>query len=68
MVPLPLRESQHWEQGTSLMFIETDRGVVVATRDQAKAIVRDQLSGPSLVDDLIEQRRADALGEDDDAA
>lgn len=68
MVPLPLRESQHWEQGTPLAFIETDRGVVVATRAQARAIVRDQLDGGSLVDDLIAGRRDDARGEDEDAA
>lgn len=64
VVPAELRTSQHWSQGTPLLFVETPRGVVVTTREQAKAIIRDQLAGESLVDELIEERRRAAEFED----
>lgn len=64
VLPLALRENQHWEQGTALLFIESDRGVVLTTREQARAIIRDQLSGSSLADELIAQRREAARTED----
>lgn len=64
VIPAALRTSQHWEQGTPLLFIETRSGVVVATREQAKTIIRDQLSGTSLVEELIAERRRAAARED----
>jgi len=63
VVPAGLRTSQQWEQGTSLLFIETPHGVVVATKDQVKDLVRAQLSGPSLVDELLAERREQAARE-----
>lgn len=64
MIPAPLRERQHWEQGMPLVFVETDRGVLLLTRDQTKRLVREQLSGSSLVDELIAERRRVAELED----
>ncbi len=64
VVPAPLRERQHWEQGMPLLFLETERGVLLLTRAQARRLVRDQLSGASLVDELIEERRRAASVED----
>ncbi|AXE38362.1 AbrB/MazE/SpoVT family DNA-binding domain-containing protein [Acidipropionibacterium virtanenii] len=64
VVPAELRQRQNWEQGTPLLFVETDRGVLLATREQAKALVRDQLRGASLVDELVDSRRAEARDED----
>lgn len=64
VVPAELRTRQHWEQGTALLFLETDRGVVVMTREQAKTIVRERLAGPSLVDELLGERRSSAHRED----
>ncbi|MFT4221148.1 MAG: AbrB/MazE/SpoVT family DNA-binding domain-containing protein [Microbacterium sp.] len=63
-MPAPLRERQRWEQGTPLLFIETERGVLLVTREQAKQLVREQLSGDSLVDELIAERRRAAAVED----
>ncbi|MGB4777852.1 AbrB/MazE/SpoVT family DNA-binding domain-containing protein [Microbacterium sp.] len=63
VVPAPLRERQNWEQGMPLLFIETERGVLLMTREQAKRVIRDQLSGASLVDDLIAERRRAAAVE-----
>lgn len=66
VVPAGLRASQQWEQGTALLFIETPHGVVLATRDQVKELVRAQLAGTSLVDELVAERRKQA--KQDDAA
>jgi len=60
VVPAELRERQHWSQGTPLLFIETDDGVVLTSREQALQLVRKQLAGKSLVDELLADRRAEA--------
>ncbi len=64
VVPAGLRASQGWEQGTALLFIETPHGVVLATRDQVKDLVRAQLAGASLVDELLTERREQATRDD----
>lgn len=64
VLPAPLREHQGWEQGTPLLFVETERGVLLATRAQVRDLLREQLSGPSLVDELLSDRRNAAAGED----
>lgn len=64
MVPAELRVRQQWDQGTPLLFIETDRGVVLTTREQAKKLLREQLTGPSLVDELVADRRETARRDD----
>lgn len=63
-MPATLRAQQHWETGTPLLFIETANGVVLATREQAKRIVRAQLAGADLVTDLLDERRAASAAED----
>ncbi|MBL5975317.1 MAG: AbrB/MazE/SpoVT family DNA-binding domain-containing protein [Candidatus Leucobacter sulfamidivorax] len=64
VVPAELRVRQQWDQGTPLLFIETDRGVVLTTREQAKKLLREQLTGPSLVDELVADRREAAHRDD----
>ena len=63
VVPADLRARQQWDQGTQLLLIETAHGVVVSTREQAKDLLRLQLGGESLVDQLIAERRAQAKAE-----
>lgn len=63
VVPVELRERLHLEPGTPLLLVDTDDGVVLATREQAKRLVRAQLSGPSLVAELVAERRAAAADE-----
>jgi bifunctional DNA-binding transcriptional regulator/antitoxin component of YhaV-PrlF toxin-antitoxin module len=60
VVPQELRQRWHLDAGTSVILVETPSGIVLATRDQVKRVVRDQLRGASLVDELIEERRAEA--------
>ena len=64
VVPAELRARQAWEQGTPLLLIETDRGVVIASREQVKVLVREQLVGADLVGELLAERRAAAWGEE----
>ncbi len=63
VVPAELRERLQLEAGSPLLLIDTDDGVVLATREQAKRLVRAQLGGRSLVDELLAERRAAAADE-----
>lgn len=60
MIPAGLRERQGWGQSTVLVLIETDDGVLVTTRDQLRRLVARQLAGPSLVEELLADRRREA--------
>lgn len=64
VVPAELRAKQHWDLGTPLLFIETGRGVVLATREQAKRALREQLAGADLVGELLSERRSEASVDD----
>ncbi|HSU36891.1 MAG TPA: AbrB/MazE/SpoVT family DNA-binding domain-containing protein [Microlunatus sp.] len=64
VVPLELRERWNMHAGSALLMIDTPDGIVLATRDQVKRLLREQLQGRSLVDELIADRRA-AAAEDD---
>ncbi|GAB3812861.1 hypothetical protein GCM10028820_06630 [Tessaracoccus terricola] len=64
VVPQVLRERQHWERGTPLLFLETEHGVILTTRTQARDLLREQLRGESLVAQLLAERRTAASSED----
>lgn len=64
MVPADVRARQRWEPGTALIFIDSDDGVVVMSREQAHDRLRQQLRGKNLVEQLLAERRRDARGED----
>jgi AbrB family looped-hinge helix DNA binding protein len=63
VVPAALRERLHLEAGTPLVLIETELGVVLATREQLKGLVRTQLQGLDLVAELLEDRRRQAAAD-----
>lgn len=64
VVPAELRARLHLRAGSPLVMMETPHGVVLATREQAKALVRDRLQGLALVDELLAERRVQAAAED----
>ena len=64
VVPAELRNRQGWRQGDPLLFMETPDCVVLMTREQAKVLIRRQLAGRSLVEELMAERRAAAARED----
>ena len=64
VVPADVRARAGLTTGTPLVMLETPAGLVLLTRDQLRARVRDELSGLDLVGDLIEERRRGAREED----
>lgn len=48
-------------------MIETSGGVILVTREQAKALVRSQLEGKGSLESLLAERRRSANSEDDAA-
>ncbi len=64
VVPAELRAEAGLDPGSPLVLLSTDSGIVVLTRAQARARLRVQLDGPSLVDELLGERRRAAAGED----
>lgn len=64
VVPVELRERLHLKPGSALLLLDTPRGVVLATRDQVKQLLRDDLNGLDLVGELLADRRAQAAADD----
>ena len=65
VVPRELRDRQDWAQGTELLVIEAPDGVVLVSREKALALLRRQLAGASLVEELVAERRFEARREDE---
>ena len=51
--------------GSPLLFIDTPRGVLLVTRDQARELVRESLNDHDLVAELLADRRREAAAEDE---
>jgi AbrB family looped-hinge helix DNA binding protein len=64
VVPAELRERMHLDPGASLLLLETPSGVVLLTREQAKALLRDRLADVDLVGELLAERRSQAAADD----
>ena len=67
VVPAELRERLQLKTGSPLVLVETPQGVVIATREQVKALVRSRLQGLDLVEELLAERRKLAAAEDADS-
>ena len=57
VIPAHMRKRHGWTEGQSLVLVDSDQGVVVMGRDDLKALVRKQLAGPSLVEELLADRQ-----------
>ena len=64
VIPAELRERLQLTAGSSLVMLDTPAGIVLATREQLKQLVRAQLQGVDLVDELLTDRRRAATAED----
>jgi AbrB family looped-hinge helix DNA binding protein len=64
VVPIEVRERAGLTEGTPLVLLDTPDGLVLLTREQLRARVRDELGGLHLVDDLLAERRRSASKED----
>lgn len=64
VVPADVRERAGLSEGTPLVLLETPTGLVLLTREQLRARVRDELAGLDLVAELLADRRRAAQQED----
>ena len=58
-----VRERWHLAAGSPVVLVEGEDGLVLTTRDAAKRLVREQLAGTRLVDELLEERRTAAAAD-----
>jgi len=66
VVPADVRLRAGLAEGTPLILLETATGLVLLTREQVRARVRDELAGTDLVASLLADRGRDADAEDRD--
>lgn len=64
VVPAELREHAGLAEGAPISLIETPQGVLMLNRVQLKALVRQDLVGPNLVEELLADRRRAAAQDD----
>lgn len=64
VIPSEVREAAGIEEGTRLVLLATESGLVLMTRDQLRERVRGDLSGLDLVAELLADRRKAATEED----
>ena len=64
VVPAEVRERAGLREGTPLILMESPMGLVLLTRDQLRARVREDLAGLDLVTALLADRR-DAAAADE---
>ena len=64
VVPAELRERLNLAPGTPLVLFETSAGVVLTTREQLKALVRQRLADRDLVGELLAERRREASADE----
>ena len=64
VVPAEVREQAGLEEGTPLVLLDTPHGLVLMSRAQLRARVREELDGLDLVGELLADRRRAAEQED----
>ena len=63
VIPRDVRERHAWQEGTPLVAIDTDAGLIVMSTDEALTWLRSRLEGRDLVAELLAERRADVARE-----
>lgn len=64
VVPAGLRERAGLHPGRSMVFVETERGLLLLTREQLRDAVQRDLGSRNLVAELLAERRLAAQAED----
>jgi len=64
VLPAEVRDRSGLDQGTELVLMDLPGGLLLLTRDQLKARVRESLAGTDPVEALLVDRRAAAASED----
>lgn len=63
VIPAPARAHHRWSEGTDLIALDTEGGLILMSREQAEARVARSIAGRDLVAELLEERRAEAARE-----
>lgn len=61
VIPAEVRAQARLEQGTPLILVPSDSGMLLLTVDQARSVLKTQVGGRDLVAELLADRRAEAL-------
>jgi len=64
VIPAEVRSAAGLDEGTKLVLLPTEAGLVLMTREQLRARVREDLAGLDLVGELLAERRRAAAEED----
>lgn len=64
VVPADVRERYGFGPGVPLVLVEAPAGLVITTRERARELVRQQLNGTSLVEELVAERRREAADDE----
>lgn len=59
VIPRDVRERHAWQEGTPLVAIDTNAGLIVMSTDEALTWLRSRLEGRDLVAELLAERRAE---------
>ena len=60
VVPAPLRKRAGMAAGDPLVFVESEQGLLLLTRQQLRDRVRHDFRGLNLVEELLSERRLEA--------
>ena len=60
VVPAPLRKRAGMAAGDPLVFVESEQGLLLLTREQLRIRVNRDFGGLNLVEELLAERRAEA--------
>lgn len=63
VVPASIRARHGWQEGSTLVALDTELGVLLADRAAVERLVRSRLAGHELLAELTADRRRDAAGE-----
>jgi len=58
VLPIELRQSRNWSDGTVLFALGEENGVRILTRDELHDELAEAMKGSSLADELIAERHA----------
>lgn len=59
VLPLEVRDRHGWEQGTPLVAVDTDEGLLVMSVEESLRWLRQRISGRDLVAELLDERHAE---------
>lgn len=63
VVPASIRARHHWVEGSTLVALDTELGVLLADQGTVERLVRSRLAGHDLLADLLSDRRHEAARE-----